>query len=166
MTESSSGLERAALVAEIFGGIAVVLSVIYLALQIADNNRILNSQSHYNALALMQRPVELMLESESLSNAMYQCNRAPYEVEQSVWPRCSHYYFIAANGWEYAYYQNLDEAIPPELWVGSNRYWANQAATVPGWVRFWEEVSIGFGEPFRSHVEKSIQQNLSRVGKK
>ena len=90
----------------------------------------------------MQRPLELVLESESLSGALYQCDRTPYEVEESVWPRCSGYYFIAANGWEYAYYQNLDDAIPPELWVGSNRYWENQAMTNPGWVRFWEEVSL------------------------
>ena len=113
----------------------------------------------------MQRPIELMLESESLSNAMYQCDRAPYEVAEPIWPRCSRYYFIAVNGWEYAYYQNLDEAIPSELWVGSDRYWANEAVTVPGYVRFWEEASLAYGEPFRSHVEKSIQQNPSYVGK-
>ena len=165
MTESRWGLERAALVAEICGGIAVLLSVVYLALQIADNNRILQSQSHYNELALMQRPVELMLESESLSNAMYHCDRTPYEVEEFVWPRCSHYYFTAANGWEYLYYQNRDEAVPPELWVGANSYWRDQAKTVPGWVRFWKEVSLGFGEPFRSHVEKIIQENPSYIGK-
>ena len=165
MKDPRDKLENAALIAEVLGGVAVLVSVIYLALQIADNNRILKSQSHYNALALMQRPVELMLESESLSNVMYDCDRAPYEVEESVWPRCSHYYFTAANGWEYIYYQNLDEAVPRELWVGSNDYWANQAATVPGWVRFWEEVSLGFGEPFRSHLQASIQQNPSYVGK-
>ena len=78
MRDPRDNLENAALVAEVLGGVAVLVSVIYLALQIADNNRILKSQSHYNALALMQRPVELMLESESLSNVMYDCDRAPY----------------------------------------------------------------------------------------
>ena len=46
-------LERTALIAEIFGGCAVVVSVIYLALQISDNNRLLRSQSHYNALEVL-----------------------------------------------------------------------------------------------------------------
>jgi hypothetical protein len=97
-----------------------------------------------------------MLASEPLSGALYQCDRTPYENEESVWPSCLNYYFIAANGWEYIYYQNLDNAIPPELWVGANQYWANQALTNLGWVRFWEDASLGFGEPFYSHLEKHI----------
>ena len=57
---SSTKLERWALFAEIAGAIAVVLSVAYLALQVSDNNRLLRSQAHYNALELTQRPLEIM----------------------------------------------------------------------------------------------------------
>ena len=59
-TASGTKLERWALIAEIAGGIAIVLSVVYLAVQISDNNRLLRSQAHYNALSLGQRPFELM----------------------------------------------------------------------------------------------------------
>jgi hypothetical protein len=50
MSNDRSRLETAALISEVLGGVAVLISVIYLALQIADNNRLLRSQSHYNAL--------------------------------------------------------------------------------------------------------------------
>ena len=160
MKDSRTGLERAALIAEIVGGLAVVVSVIYLALQISDNNRLLRSQAHYNALEVLQRPLEVMLESDSLADALHQCDREPYEVKESIWPRCSNYYFMQANGWEYTYYQHLDDAIPPELWIGVDGYMENQAKTNAGWVRFWEDAAFAFGEPFYSHIEASIQQNL------
>jgi hypothetical protein len=50
-------LEKWALIAEIGGALAVVLSVIYLAVEVSDNTRILRSQAHYNALELTQRPI-------------------------------------------------------------------------------------------------------------
>lgn len=159
----STKLERAALFAEIVGGIAVVVSVIYLALQISDNNRLLRSQAHYNALEVLQRPIEAILESDSLSDALFICDRTPYEVEESLWSRCSNYYFTQANGWEYTYYQNFDEAIPPELWVGVDGYMTEQATKNPGWVRFWQDASVAFGEPFYSHIARSIQRNPAYV---
>ena len=45
-------LEWWALVAEIASAAAVVVSVVYLSRQIRDNNKLLRSQAHYNALSL------------------------------------------------------------------------------------------------------------------
>jgi len=74
MVQKTERLHHAALIAEILGGLAVVVSVIYLALQIADNNRLLRSQSHYNALEVMQRPFEVMLESDTLADLLHECD--------------------------------------------------------------------------------------------
>jgi len=152
-------LERAALIAEVLGGFAVVVSVIYLALQISDNNRLLRSQSHYNALEVLQRPFEIMLENADLAEILQQCNDDPYDVSDVIWSRCTNYIFMQANGWEYTYYQNLDDAVPPSLWVGVDGYFNNEARTKAGWVRFWAETEAGFGEPFRSYLENHIEEN-------
>jgi hypothetical protein len=159
LASSRSHLENAALVAEVLGAIAVVVSVIYLAVQITDNTRMLRSQSHYNALEVLQRPFELMLESDSLAPTLNVCDRQPYEVEASKWSRCVTYYFMQANGWEYTYYQNIEDAIPPELWVGVDGYMGDLAKTRAGWVRFWSETSHAFGEPFRSYIDERVRQN-------
>jgi hypothetical protein len=55
---------------EITGVIAVVVSVLYLGLQIRDNTKVLRSQAHYNALSLAQRPMEMMIENESLASVV------------------------------------------------------------------------------------------------
>jgi len=152
-------LKRAALIAEVLGGTAVVISVIYLALQISDNNRLLRSQAHYNALDQLQRPLEVMLENESLAEILYQCDFEPRDVSESLWSRCANYYFLEINGWEYAFYQNLDESIPPELWAGVDGHIGALVQEKAGYARFWEETARAFGEPFRSHVEGLVQNN-------
>lgn len=152
-------LEKAALVAEIIGGAAVVISVAYLAVQLADNNRLMRSQAHYNALEIAQRPFETLIEDGSLAGALERCESSPREVVSEDWKRCSTYYFMQANAWEYLYYQNRDGTIPSEFWGGSDSYFSGEAANNPAWVRLWAEVADAFGEPFRSHMEKSIHAN-------
>ncbi len=159
MKDPRDKLENAAHIAEILGGFAVLVSVIYLALQISDNTRMLRSQAHYNAIELGHRPFELVLENESLAGILNQCDRNPYDVLDADWMRCKSYYFINANSWEYIYYQNLEESIPQELWVGGDNFWSNEAQTKPGWVRFWKESGIAFGEPFRTYVDDRMRDN-------
>ena len=159
MTQKSSSLERAALIAEIIGGTAVVISVIYLAVQISDNNRLLRSQSHYNTLDITQRPFEAMMESDSLAKALHQCNNEPYEVDEWVWLQCSNYYTMLFNGIEYNYYQNLEGTVPPEFWEGGDGYFTVEAESNAGYVRFWKETAHAFAEPFHSFVEERIAIN-------
>ena len=133
--------------------------MIYLGVQISDNTKILRSQTHYNALDSLQKPFEMILESDSLSQQLVRCRNEPDGVEESISARCSVYYFIQANGWEYTYYQELDRAAPPSLWPGVDGYMGNEARTNPGWVRFWQETADGFGEPFRSYIKRQTEEN-------
>jgi hypothetical protein len=164
MSNDRSRLETAALISEVLGGVAVLISVIYLALQIADNNRLLRSQSHYNALEAAQLPFELKLASDTLAAEMHQCDQDPFVVPDATWERCSIYYFMQANGWEYTYLQHQDEAVPSSLWVGLDGYMESQAMGNPGWVRFWEETALGFGEPFRSYIDDRVRKNPAYRG--
>jgi sensor domain CHASE-containing protein len=94
-------LEGWALVAEIGGAVAVIVSVIYLGRQINDNTKLLRSQAHYNALSLAQKPLEMMVENESLAGAVTECDANPNGVPATTWARCANYYFMQFNSWEY-----------------------------------------------------------------
>ncbi len=56
----------------------------------------------------------------------------------------------------------LDEAIPPEFWGGTDRYFTDQVGTKAGYARFWEETAIGFDEPFRSYAAERLERNPRR----
>ena len=92
-------LEGWALVAEIGCALAVIVSVIYLGRQIHDNTKLLRSQAHYNALSLARKPLEMMVENESLAGAVTECDANPNGVAATTWARCANYYFMRFNSW-------------------------------------------------------------------
>ena len=149
---SGTPLQRWALLAEIVGAFAVVLSVAYLALQVSDNNRLLRSQAHYNGLELSQRPLEMMIDNENLAGVLANCDENPETVDRTSWYRCNGYYLMQFNSWEYLYYQHDDGSIPPQLWNGADASFKHRVATRPGYRRFWSESQSAFDEPFRSYL--------------
>jgi hypothetical protein len=149
-------LEVVARITEMVAAVAVVVSVIYLARQISDNTKLLRSQSHYNALMLGQRPMEFVIGNESMGAAVVQCDQSPDRVAAATWERCSNYYFMQFNAWEYFYYEHRDEAFPQEIWVGADAYYRKLLNERPGYVRFWSEMKLGFDEPFRSYAGSLI----------
>ena len=154
-TASASGakLERWTSIAEIAGAFAVVMSVVYLAVQVSDNNRLLRSQAHFNALTLGQRPLEMVVENENLSKVIIRCDDDPISVDPADWERCFNYYFMTFNSWEYFYYQYADGSIPPQLWRGADAYFKREVLTNAGFARFWSEGQVAFDDPFRSYVK-------------
>jgi hypothetical protein len=139
-------------ITEVTSVVAVVLSVIYLALQIRDNTKVLRSQAHYNALSLAQRPMEMMIENEGLATIVNRGYFKPDALDVDDWARFGDYVFIGFNAWEYLYYQHKDRSIPKELWVGADAYFKGLVETKPGLTKFWSEYRASFDEPFRSYV--------------
>lgn len=156
-----SKLEVCARVAEIAGAIAVVVSVVYLAVQIRDNTRLLRSQAHFNALSLGQRPIEFLIDNDTLAGVVAQCDADFDHTPPIAQDRCLNYYFLELNAWEYMFYQNLDGSIPHEFWVGSDAYFKSLMATKPGIRRAWRKFELGFDEPFRSYANEEYRKAAS-----
>lgn len=158
MQSRKERIEVAALIAEIVGAVAVVISVIYLAVQISDSNKELRSQSHYNALSLGQRPFEIELENADLARIVSIGYVDPDQLTDEEWYRFMQYQVMAFNAWEYYYYEHGKDAIPEQLWIGANAYYENNVLTKPGLARFWSEYEHIYAEPFHSYVARLFQQ--------
>jgi hypothetical protein len=81
-TISRTTLEYWALMAEIAGAIAIVVSVIYLGVQIRANTKVLRSQAHYNALSLAQRPFEMAISDQDLADLIETSYASPDKLSQ------------------------------------------------------------------------------------
>jgi len=75
-----------------------------------------------------------------------------------VFSGCLNYYFMQFNSWEYMYYQNVDESIPRQLWIGADSYFKTLVQTKPGYVRFWSEMQGAFDEPFKSYAAQQFRR--------
>ena len=145
-------LQGLAHIGEFIGGIAIIISLAYLAIQVSDSNRLLRSQAHYNAMMLSQAPGTMMVQSPELSDLVEQCQMGKEPLSTSVLARCNQYTLMELNGWEYLYYQHLDSSIPPQLWLGADAYYRNEIQTKAGYTRFWKDYHIAYAEPFHSYV--------------
>ena len=145
-------LQGLAHIGEFIGGIAIIISLAYLAIQVSDSNRLLRSQAHYNAMMLSQAPGTMMVQSPELTDLVEQCQMGKEPLSSSVLARCNQYTLMELNGWEYLYYQHLDSSIPPQLWLGADAYYRNEIQTKAGYTRFWKDYHIAYAEPFHSYV--------------
>jgi hypothetical protein len=144
-----------------FTALAITFVAIYRQLraqqlQMRENTKVLRSQAHYNALVLLQRPWEIVIENESLAKIVSVGLSTPEALSAADWLRCSNHMLLQVNAWEYFYYQHRDESIPKELWVGTDAYYRGLLQTEPGLQRFWSEFQGVYDEPFRSYVGQEL----------
>ncbi len=150
---SRESLELAALTAEVIGAVAVLITLAFLAVQIADNNKLLESQAYFNFLEVAHHPIAMPVQDPEFNTLLQKCTQIPHETTVDEWERCSSFYFIMYNSWEYTYYQDGNDALPKGLHVGADAYFRGFLSK-PGYRRFWPEYREAYGEPFRSYVEE------------
>ena len=152
MRNNRISLQGLAHIGEFIGGIAIIVSLVYLAMQVSDSNRLLRSQAHYNALMLAQGPGVMMVQNPELSILIGRCQAGHDDLSSAVLARCNQHALMEINGWEYLYYQHLDNSIPSQLWLGSDAYYRNEIQTKAGYAKFWNYYHIAYAEPFHSYV--------------
>ena len=155
---SKDRLEYIALIAEIVGGLGVIISVIYLALQVGDGNKELRAQNHHDALTLSQRAVEMLIQDEEVAR-LYTLGKKPdAELTNTETERLQYFYLLICNAWEFSYYQNEGDSIPPELWLGQDGWMRVEMATSPKLRQIWAGMQEDFAEPFRGYVNSLIRE--------
>ena len=104
-----------------------------------------------------------MIENADLSRVVSVGSIDPDALKADEWLRCSGFFFMQFNGWEYFYYQHEDASIPNELWAGADVTFKRLIETTPGYVRFSARSQASFEEPFRSYVgQDSPRSRLAR----
>ena len=157
MTTRRERIEIAALVSEIVGAAAVVISVAYLAMQISESNDELVSQSHFNALMLGHRPIELTLGNADLATLVHRGTREPDALSPDEWFRFTQYQVMAVNAWEFFYYEHAKGSMSEQLWTGADNYYTVLLKSSPGMQRFWSENRHVYAAPFNDYVDAIIE---------
>ena len=139
-------------IADILAAAGVLISLLYLGIQVADNNKFLRSQAHYNALEMNISPLVAVISDGELAELLVRCDRGIADLTEGQIRQCDFYYFVLFNTWEYIYYQNIDEALPEAFWEGANAYYSNELKNTQGFRIFWEKYETAFAEHLKSHV--------------
>lgn len=132
-------------------------------LEIQESTKAQLSLGYNNAIRLGQRPLEMLIQDESLARIANIGYAMPETLSELEWARFANFMFLQFNAWEFFYYQHRDRQIPKELWVGADNYYRDLIDTKPGLSRFWAEFERGYDQPFHSHVAEEFARKPAPV---
>lgn len=155
-------LEQASLVSQIISAMAILGSLVFLAVQVRGNTHELRSQAYFNALTHGQRPFELLIQDPALIRTVNLGYTSPDALDGDERERFGLHTFMLFNAWEYFFYQHQDGSIPKQLFLGTDAHMRKLIATKPGLESFWMEYQHAYEEPFLSYVSSTFSQQLTR----
>ena len=153
-----TNLESLASLGEVVGAIAVVVSLLYLAVQVRQNTRAQRLENASRILdrtasmqgALSRDPATSILFSKGVSDPS---ELTPQERIQFTWAM---YEFFGAL--EFMFLAAKENSIPDEIW----QRWSLAAAwwlTFPGVRAWWDVRPIPFADSFSSYIGSLIDDN-------
>jgi hypothetical protein len=148
-------IESIANYADVISGIAVIVSLIYVGVQVRSNTNTARSaaaHSVHEAYATWYR----MLASDAALAQLVTDGLRDYssisEVDKARFV-CTFMAFISCS--QDAFIKWREGSLSAELWMGWELVMMN-LVSAPGGKDFWNERSYLFGQEFRSHVENVI----------
>lgn len=150
-------LARVATLAEIGASIGVMISVVYLAVQIQGSNEQLRAQFYNDTLDKLHKPLELIAQDQGLAEIVVRADADPEALSEAEWRRYSDLQLIRFDAYEHAYYAHEDGDLREELWKGIDSILTGRVKS-RGFEKFWAQVGGGFAEPFHGYVEAKLHE--------
>jgi hypothetical protein len=142
---------------QIIGALAVVVSLIYVALQIRQNTNAVRAATAQSVHEHFASWYHLLASDESLSQVVIDGLKDYGSLSEKDKAR-----FVATFMAYLSYSQNAflkwrQGMLAPSLWLGWEQIIMNFAGA-PGGRAFWKERGYLFGEEFRRHVEDDLMK--------
>ena len=150
-------LQTLANVGEFLGGLGVIVSLIYLAVQIRGNTSSQQSETYARSLERMAYMQEFMAKDHVLTKMFNEGLIDPSQLTITQKIQFSWVLTEMFGNIEFMFFQSEQRNIPAELWdrwVETLKWWL----TFPGVVAWWKGKPTPFTPAFMSCVEECIAQ--------
>ncbi len=143
-------LQEYALVAEIIGAVAVVISLIYVGVGVRQNTAAVQVANH-QAIVAMDTEKNTWLRDQKFA-AIYETARSNFDQLSPVESR-QYLTFVAdtLNAWEFAFITHENGAMADNIWNGWDGFYRSELET-KAFSSFWETQSDGFSPAFRIYL--------------
>ena len=148
-------LDLVSTVAEIIAAVAVVISIIYLAIQVRQGNRQSRLQTHNDTLNHMHAPIHQMLVDPELAELVRVGGKNPDRLSDAEWFRFGYYYLMQFNMYEFLYAAQFNEGNA-QIWPGTDASWRNLFQNEPGVRKIWREWRHAYPDPFCGYVDSIV----------
>jgi hypothetical protein len=148
-------LDLLSTVAEIVAAVAVVISIIYLSIQVRQSNRQSQLQTHNDTLNHMHAPIQQMLAEPELAEIVRVGGTSPDQLSEADWFRFGYYYLMQFNMYEFLYAAHFGEGNA-QIWSGTDASWRNVFQNEPGVRRVWREWRHAYPDTFCAYVDSIV----------
>ena len=151
-------LQSLANLSEVIGSVVVVLSLIYLAVQVRQNTEAQRTENYSRALDRLAAMQSMLSQDGEISliwskGCLDASKLTPQERMRFTWSL-----YEAFGAYEFMFHASRTDAIPEEVWAR----WSSGVAwwlTFPGVQNWWQARPIPFTESFTAYVDSLLKDN-------
>ena len=142
-------------IGSVVGGLAVLVTLIYLALQVRQGNRQGATNHHELTLAALRSTRHAVAADVSLAELLLRGHAAPNDLSGADWMRFEEFVTSQLEIWEMAFVNRERGTIDQVIWDGWDAFGREKYAT-PGHREVWQRTRLQFHAPFRDYIEEEV----------
>jgi len=149
-------------IGELIGAIAVVVTLVYLALQVRQSNRAARSSNALAVLMNSQRVAQAVMVDRGLGDIVVRAIAGKEELSSADKLAAYAWFHILLKTSELAHMSFLHGELDQEYWEGWLRFYRSYYLT-PGFQAYWVERKGGFTPGFQAAVERWMEESRTPV---
>jgi hypothetical protein len=146
-------LKKTALLAEVIGGVGIIVSILYLAFEVSESTKNTQISNHLALIELASEFKYLRMTNPDMTEIILRGSSDPTSLSETDQVRFRSYAFQALDIWETAFLMNESDVLPAGAWDVWNDAWCN-ILEKPGYRAIWDAGAGGFYiSKFRDNVD-------------
>jgi len=144
-------------VAELLGALGVIASLLYLAVQIRENSRVVQASASQAVADSAQARLLAVAQSPSLASTLAKLAERPAELSPAELLQANYLRTASFKGFENQFFQFRRGLLAEDIWKGYEFFLVANllAPDVRDW---WKRSKAGFDPAFRDHVEALLTE--------
>ena len=142
-------------VAEIIAAMVIVISLIYVGLEVNQNTQALRNEVHQNVMAILSEQQNVLVTDAEFHRIFATAEISPAELTDLEWSRFEEFLYVRFGVWEYLFVSYQDEAIPDSVWSAYEPYYLSIICK-PGYQRWWQIHSESNNPDFVVYVNNVV----------
>jgi hypothetical protein len=140
-------------VAEITSAIAVIVSLIYIGLEVNQNTAAVRASTQQSMIDYGREQSEILLTNETVADLVEKGESKPEAL--TARERSQFYEFTAWRlaTWESVFMNHEHGLVDEEVWRAWDGYYRLLTLDKPGYIAFWRDNRIAYYAPFMVHID-------------
>ena len=147
-------------IAEIIASIVIVASLVYVGMEVNQNTKTLQNESHLTVIALLNEQQLALTTDQSLHRIFIKAEEEPFDLSNEDWSRFVEFMYPRFGVWEYLYIAKEEGTINQYVWSGFEPYFLSIICK-PGYRRWWDDYGFSNAPPFITYVETEVLPNCT-----